>query len=100
MLKADIIYLVKESPEAHGVFDSPTESNRMVYCTVRSIGMTEAYKAKEANINPSYVFDLADYSDYEGEKIVIYNSKRYAVVRTYVAGQRIEITVEEASNDR
>lgn len=100
MTKADICYLVKENPSAHGVLDAPAEVLRMVYCKVRSVGMSEFYRAKESNIEPDIVFELSDYTDYEGEKVLIYNNKRYRVVRTYIASQKIEITCEVATNDR
>ena len=39
---------------------------------------------------------LADYLDYEGERLVEYNGQRYRVIRTYRAGQSMELTVERA----
>lgn len=97
MLRADVVYLISQTPGKHGVFDPPTaETERMVYCTVRSVGMSEFYKAKEYGLAPEYVFELADFADYEGERIVEYNNVRYEVIRTYVDGLKIEITVQEA----
>lgn len=97
MIRADVIYLVSTTPGKHGVFGPPSsETERMVYCTVRSVGRNEFYRAKEQGLEPQYVFELADYSDYAGERIVIFNGVRYDVIRTYVDGLKIEITVEEA----
>lgn len=99
MLCEDVIYLIAESPAAHGVFDTRVETPRMVYCTIRSVTANEYYKAKEANIEPTFVFVLSDYSEYHGEKLLTYHDKRYRVVRTYVRDMEIELTVEEATND-
>lgn len=100
MIRADVISLVTENPEAHGVFGSVTETTADVFAEIRSVGYSEFYAAKSAGIEPSIVFLLSDYSEYSGEKVVIWDSKRYRVVRTYTNGQTIELTCEEATNDK
>lgn len=99
MVRADVLYLISESPEPHGVFEKVTSAKRMVFCTVRSVGMNEIYQAKGHEIELEYVFDISDYAEYDGEKIVEYNGKLYDVVRTYVNGQKIEITVKRRDED-
>jgi len=100
MVRADIIYLLSESPEAHGVFDAPTETPQKTYCTVRSVGMREYYEAKAAGIEPEVVFRLADSDDYGGEKVLTWNGRRYRVVRTWMQSDGIDLTCELATNDR
>lgn len=100
MNKPDVIYLVDESPAAHGVFDPDTETKSMRFAVIKSVGYNEFYAAKSAGVNPSIIFVLSDYADYDGQKIIEHNNKRYRVVRTYCVNQRIEITCEEATNDR
>ena len=100
MIKATTVDLVSEAPEAHGVFEAHTEPKTTVYAEIRSVTRTEYYRAKEAGIEPSFVIRLTDYGDYHGEKIVECDGKRYRVVRTYVSNMSIELTVEEATNDR
>lgn len=95
----DVITLVSESPAAHGVLDDITETQKQVFCSVRSVGMTEAYQAMSNGLHPQFVFVLSDYADYGGEKVVIYNGKRYRVIRTYRQNQGMELTVEEATID-
>lgn len=95
----DVITLVSESPAAHGVLDEITETQKQVFCTVRSVGMSEAYQAMSNGLHPQFVFILSDYADYGGEKVVIYNGKRYRVIRTYRQNQGMELTVEEATID-
>ena len=100
MIRAEVISLISESPEAHGVFGATSENSREVFAEIRSVGFTEYYAAKSAGIEPSIVFMLTDYMEYDGEKIVGYNNNRYRVVRTYTNGQTIELTCEVATNDR
>ena len=104
MMRSDVLYLVAEEPSAHGVFDKPTETPRKVFCTVRSVGMSEFYRAKENDLFPSIVFVLADYAEYKGEKIALYTppggtQQRYRIIRTYVDNQSIELVCEEATVD-
>ena len=99
MLFRDVLNLIAENPAAHGVFDSVSETSRRVFCTVRSVGMSEAYTAFSNGLSPEFVFILSDYSDYNGEKICEYQGTRYRIVRTYRNNQGIELTVEEVTHD-
>ena len=101
MIRAEVISLIAENPAAHGVFDTAvTETSREVFAEIKSVGYNEFYAAKSAGIEPEIVFALTDYMEYEGEKIVGWNSTRYRVVRTYTNGQTIELTCEVATNDK
>lgn len=42
---------------------------------------------------PELKFAIADYLDYDNEQELIYNDKRYKVLRTYRTGTELEITV-------
>ena len=99
MYRTDVLYLVAEDPEAHGIFEATTETDRMVYCTIRSVGYQEYYRALEQDLHPTLIFILADYAEYQGEKICIWNNVRYRIIRTYQTGGAIELTVEEATVD-
>lgn len=96
MIRADVIYLITENPNPHGVFDTTTPTERVVYCTVRSVGMSEFYRAHEQGLEPQIVFVLSDYADYNGERLIRWGDKMFRVIRTYVDGLSIEITCEEA----
>lgn len=103
MVRADVCYLVAENPEAHGIFDKPTETPRMVFCTVRSVGQREFYRAMSNGLRPDIVFVMPAVN-YGGEKIVLWaqngtTPKRYRVVRTYHDVDAIELTCEEATVD-
>lgn len=100
MMRSDVLFFVSENPAAHGVFDEPVETQRMVYCAVKSVGYQEWYRALEQDLHPEFVFILRDYAEYQGEKVCVYNGTRYRIVRTYVTPQQtVELTVEEATVD-
>lgn len=73
------------------------ETSREVLCGLRSVGMKEFYQAQAADFYPELVFVLADYLDYNGEQLVRHNGQVYNVLRTYRAGQELEIVVTRAS---
>lgn len=99
MFFRDELKLIGENPAAHGVFEQYAPTERTVFCTVRSVGMSEAYQALANGLKPQFVFVLSDYADYEGEKICEYHGTRYRIVRTYRQNQGIELTAEEITID-
>lgn len=100
MMRSDVLTLIAENPAAHGIFNTPTETSRTVFCFVRSVSSNEYYRALEQALRPVFVFVLADYAEYQGEKICEYNGVRYRITRTYITAQQsIELTVEEATVD-
>lgn len=70
---------------------------REVFASLRSIGTQEFYQAATTDYQPELKFVIADYLDYEGETLVVHDDQAYRVVRTYRAGQALELTVERAS---
>lgn len=99
MNRSGVLSLISESPEAHGIFDTPRETERVVFCTIRSVGYNEYYRALEYDLHPTLVFTLADYAEYQGEKIAVFEGTRYRVIRTYETGGAIELTCEEVTVD-
>lgn len=100
MVRATTITLLRENPEAHGVFDTPTETPVEVFAEVRSVTSSEYYRALSAGIEPELVFVLTDYADYNGEKVFLYEGVRWRVIRTYTRNMSIEITAGRATHDR
>ena len=41
MNRSGVLTLISENPAAHGIFDKPTETERTVFCTIRSVGYSE-----------------------------------------------------------
>ena len=97
MMRADVIDLITENASAHGVHAAVTETARTVFCTVQSVTRREFYDAKNAGIQPEYVFVLALAEDYQGERVVRYKGQRFRVVRVYITSDDgIEITCERS----
>lgn len=95
MIRAEVIKLITENPEAHGVFETPDDAAEQVFAEIRSVTRSESYLAKSAGLDPEYIFRLTDYADYNGQRKCIWNGVPYRIIRTYVDGQSIELTVEK-----
>lgn len=95
MIRATEITLYAESP--HGVFDAHTPTARTIPAEIRSVRNNEFYQALANGIEPTLIFRLTDYAEYQGEKLCKYNDDWYEVVRTYtpVNGQVIDLTVQK-----
>lgn len=89
----DVIQLIRitQTIDAYG---DPLmkETARQVFCRVASVGAKEFYQAAAIGLQPEIKFVLADYLDYEGEKLVEYNGCTYHVLRTYRDKQELELT--------
>lgn len=96
MICDDVIELVAEAPRAHGIFEETVETRRKVFCQVNSVSRYEFYRAREAGLQPNFVFRLSESDDYHGEKIVIYRGVRYRVLRTYAHGDRAEANLSKS----
>lgn len=95
MLRADVLELISVSPEAAGVGTEPAETKRGVFCTVRSIGQTEAYLAMGQGLNPELKVILAHDFEYEGERLCSLGGVRYEILRTYITETNgIELTLQ------
>lgn len=73
------------------------ETSRTVFCGLRSIGQREFYEAQAVDFYPEVKFVLADYLDYNNERLVEHNGQRYHVLRTYRTGQELELIAARAS---
>ena len=93
---SNVIKLIKETKSQDEIKQwISVETERQVYCDVRSVSRAEWFDAGREGLKPSLVFIMFA-PDYEGEKIVEYSGKRYGVYRTYVGrNERIELYVEE-----
>lgn len=100
MLKPSIVKLIMPSPEARGAGTEPSESARAVYCTVRSIGMQEAYQAMATGLNPELKICLAHDFEYQDEPLLEYAGRRYKILRTYITeADGIELTVQRVTGN-
>ena len=98
MVRADVLTLISDTPEAHGRFETFEPAERQVFCTVRSVGMRETYEALSHGLHPEWVFELTHAFEYQGEKRCVFQGVQYNVIRTYVTQtDGIEITVERGN---
>lgn len=96
MDRSNVIKLIKEicTQDSIGQF-VPVETSRQVYCDVRSITRTEWFEAGRNGMQPAFAFIMFG-PDYEGEKIIEFNGKRYGIYRTYIGrNDTIELYAEE-----
>ena len=95
MLHSDVCYLITDAPKSHGVYDRPESTERMVYCTVRSVGGQEYYAALNTGLQPTLVLKLADMIEYQNETRLMFHDREYQIVRTYMTKDGgIELTIE------
>ena len=73
------------------------DAGREVFCRMASIGQREYYEAQAVDVYPECKFIRADYLDYDNERLCEYDGQRYRVLRTYRAGQELELVVTRAS---
>lgn len=72
-------------------------NRRDVFAKPLSIGTAEFYQAAATEYKPELKFVLADYFDYNGETYAEHEGTLYRIMRTYRAGQEIELTLTSAS---
>lgn len=95
MTTSDVVDLIAESPEAHGVFEPVTEKRRTVFCTLKSVGMNETYQAMATGLRPDIKIVLPHAFEYAGEKLCDLNGTRYRIIRAYQTEQdSIELTCQ------
>lgn len=73
------------------------KTSREVLAIVKSVGYREFYASSATDFRPELKFVLSDYLDYEEETHIEYNGNIYRILRTYRAGNELELTVEKVS---
>ena len=88
MDRSNVIRLIapgKQVEDQYGVDQPGEETARAVFCNVKSARADDFIKGYRNGLNLSYVFTMFRY-DYQGEAVVEFDGKRYAVLRTYLKG--------------
>lgn len=98
MMFSDVIKLVSEVKAADEYGDiQVTRTERTVFATMQSISQSEYYQAQAVGLRPEVKFIIADWLDYQDEKIILYTpyasdmEYEYRVIRTYRDGFAIEL---------
>lgn len=68
--------------QPRGVFDTVGTNTRTVFADVTDVGMNEYYLAMSAGLAPEVAFDIPEYSDYQGEKLLSWEGQMWRVIRT------------------
>lgn len=92
---SDVITLITTvgKPDETGEIET-ISTQRDVIAKVLSVGQQEFYQAQANGLKPELKFEIADYLDYEDEKELIHDNKRYQILRTYrKSARQLEITV-------
>ena len=78
-----VIKLIKTtySKDSYGV-SQPTETAREVYAQLDSVTASEFFEGGRNGLNPEYRFRVFLW-DYQDERVLEYNGKRYSIYRTY-----------------
>lgn len=77
----------------------PKEIETTVLCGLKSVGRNEFYSAAVTGLKPELIFVIHGY-EYNGEKIVKFEGKRYRVIRTYMTDfEEIELICEKVVAD-
>lgn len=95
MDRSSVITLIAETSaqDENGVWRT-TEERRDVFCNASSVTQTEFFEGGRNGLNPEYRFTMF-FADYNDEKVIEYNGKRYGVYRTYQARtDELELYVE------
>ena len=92
----DLVTITAETTDSDGFVTEATESKATVFANIKSVGRTEYYQANAAKINVVAIAEIHLF-EYNDEKLVDYNGKRYQVARTYpdMAHETIELTLSE-----
>ena len=85
MDRSTTISLITETrtQDDYGVWRT-SETKTDVFCQVNSVSRNEFFDGGRNGLNPEFVFTMF-FGDYNGERTVEYNGKRYSVYRTYHA---------------
>ena len=77
-----------------------TETTTDVYVQPRGVYQSEFYNASQLGLKPSLTLFIANKADYNDQKVVSYNGKRYNVIRADWTAQRdgISLICEERVN--
>ena len=93
----DVITLKKETNTINEYGDTvQTFTSRNVFAAVKSITQSEFYQAQAVGFKPEIKFVIADFLDYQGEKILNYQpfggeAEDYTIIRTYRNGLNLEL---------
>ena len=90
-----IAYLLSESTSAFDQYGNQklTYNRRKVYVMPRGVYQSEFYNAAQAGIHPSITFEMTNRADYQGEKLIEFESEVYNIIRDDWNSQKDKIAL-------
>lgn len=78
------IYLITNTYKENTLSDQGTveEIQRKILASLSSVRQSEFYQAQVSGIKPEMVFEIRNF-EYKGEDTILYNNKKYKIIRTY-----------------
>ena len=95
MDRSRVAYLVAETniQNDYGVFEA-TATKTKVFVNVNSVGQSEWFEGGRNGLNPEYRMTMFA-PNYNGERIIEFEGKQYAIYRTFIRDdEMIELYVE------
>lgn len=100
MIKAVLIKLIGEDPNAHGMFDETyTSVERIRAAEIPTSGARSAYEAMSHGLHPKITFRLTLAEDYQDERQLIWDGVRYQITDTVLNGDGIDLICERWTGD-
>lgn len=95
-MRNEVINLVSKitQKDKYGVGRTAETITGPIFAEVKSAGASEWFEGGRNGLNPQYAFIIRKI-DYCGQMTVIYSGIRYAVYRTYVKGDQIELHTQK-----
>lgn len=76
----------------------PVEAHNTIFCDIKSVKSSEFYSAANTGLKPEVVFIIYSF-EYEGETAILYDNKKYRVIRTYQKTEdELELICERVIN--
>lgn len=90
-----IAYLLSESTVAFDQYGNQklTYNRRKVYVMPRGVYQSEFYNAAQAGLHPSITFEMTNRADYQGEKLIEFESEVYNIIRDDWTAQKDKIAL-------
>ena len=100
-MRQSTVELIAETVERDDIGQEYTEaaSSGEVYCTVDSVTREEWRVAYQAGWDASAKLTVSA-ADYGGERVAIFEGKRYVIYRTYQDGMDVELYLGERVGER
>lgn len=94
-------YLVQDDVRTYDEYGNEiiTHPQREIFVQVDTVYNSEFYNAAQAGLRPSIRFYITHRIDYEGETEIIYEGKKYNVIRTDWSGDGVALVCEEQARN-